>query len=323
MKLKVLLRFLITEQTGDGLEEAAVSLDQVTSQGLALGFFGNDGNVLFKPDVILDAINSLGDSKKITDKGLERLILDSGALVGAIGTEVELKGVHRVWISSAERGYGPLMYDIALSNVYPERLKCDNVAVSPSAQNIWYYYFNKRPDVNKALISFKNSKRRKELGYLTGYVAVANPNETQRKLLKDLKKFEDKYKAFHKREQTQELWNHDYYKNSRDPHRKQQLANFPALTPQEQEVYSSIEPQYNKLLKQYNDSIKINPMAYSYQINKPLSTSGFLANYDKFEKQLMTIASAKIKSFEQFENALDAAAQKYANKKVRDGAEEH
>lgn len=51
---------------------------------------------------------------------------------------------------SAESGYGPLMYDIVFSYIYPKCLMPDrNGQVSQEAWAVWEYYFNKRNDIKK------------------------------------------------------------------------------------------------------------------------------------------------------------------------------
>jgi len=51
---------------------------------------------------------------------------------------------HMITASVADHGYGPLMYDIAMSYVYPEAVIPDRSSVSPSARNVWKYYFENR-----------------------------------------------------------------------------------------------------------------------------------------------------------------------------------
>jgi hypothetical protein len=46
----------------------------------------------------------------------------------------------------ALRGYGPLLYDIAMSYISPDSLRADTTYVSLQAQNVWNYMFNNRRD---------------------------------------------------------------------------------------------------------------------------------------------------------------------------------
>lgn len=44
------------------------------------------------------------------------------------------------------RGYGPLLYDLAMSYIAPDSLRADTTYVSSKAQNVWNYMFNNRKD---------------------------------------------------------------------------------------------------------------------------------------------------------------------------------
>lgn len=61
-------------------------------------------------------------------------------------------GTFQVGSSAAIKGWGPLIYDIAMSIVYPGYLIADRGSNSPDADKIWKYYLNNRPDVHKELL---------------------------------------------------------------------------------------------------------------------------------------------------------------------------
>ena len=44
-------------------------------------------------------------------------------------------------------GLGPLMYDLMIDVVHPHPLASDRAEVTPSAQRVWDYYHNRRPDI--------------------------------------------------------------------------------------------------------------------------------------------------------------------------------
>ena len=56
---------------------------------------------------------------------------------------------------SAEKGYGPLLYDVAMELVGPgdymgdNGIMCDRTSVSAAARNVWKHYFENRTDVEK------------------------------------------------------------------------------------------------------------------------------------------------------------------------------
>jgi hypothetical protein len=53
-----------------------------------------------------------------------------------LDNEVSTCGSWVVSTSAAEKGYGPLIYDIALSAVYPEWVRADAL-IKPAAKNVW------------------------------------------------------------------------------------------------------------------------------------------------------------------------------------------
>lgn len=57
--------------------------------------------------------------------------------------------------TSAEKGYGPLIYDILLQELNPYGLKPAN-KIKQEAMNVWKYYFTKRSDVSKVSIPENN-----------------------------------------------------------------------------------------------------------------------------------------------------------------------
>lgn len=54
---------------------------------------------------------------------------------------------YEVLISAAEGGYGPLLYDAVMENVYPKWLTPDRKTVSSEASRVWKHYFERRTDV--------------------------------------------------------------------------------------------------------------------------------------------------------------------------------
>jgi hypothetical protein len=66
----------------------------------------------------------------------------------------EDKNTYDVVRISANDGYGPLMYDIAMSYIYPKQLTPDRTGdVADEAFEVWKYYFDKRTDINKTPIT--------------------------------------------------------------------------------------------------------------------------------------------------------------------------
>lgn len=63
----------------------------------------------------------------------------------------ECVGAFEVGYIEANKGFGPLLYDIAIeySTQYGEGLVSDRKSVSSSSKNVWNFYMKQRSDVNK------------------------------------------------------------------------------------------------------------------------------------------------------------------------------
>jgi len=57
--------------------------------------------------------------------------------------------VYMVSRVSANQGYGPLLYDMMLSYVYPKPLIPDRYNISNDAIKVWRFYFDNRNDIKK------------------------------------------------------------------------------------------------------------------------------------------------------------------------------
>ena len=56
---------------------------------------------------------------------------------------------YQVGKSAANKGWGPLTYDITMSVIHPAYLIADRGSNSSDADKVWTYYLNNRPDVHK------------------------------------------------------------------------------------------------------------------------------------------------------------------------------
>lgn len=59
----------------------------------------------------------------------------------------ECHGSSEIKLAAAVKGYGPLMYDIAMSNSPNHEIHADRVAVSTDARAVWSFFRDKRSDV--------------------------------------------------------------------------------------------------------------------------------------------------------------------------------
>ena len=102
-------------------------------------------------------------------------------VIGHISFSKIEKDLYKIDFSAAEKGYGPLLYDMAMSTIYPNWLAADRNSVSDDAIRVWNFYFNNRTDVEKELLPYS-----KEL--IKGYSELPDATTTQEinKILVDL-----------------------------------------------------------------------------------------------------------------------------------------
>lgn len=129
------------------LEEAAVTVRHAELEGLALcaPTGSPEGEwVLHDPVATKWAFQS--GAQGLT---LARSLVKACAVVGFLSLRRSDRSCGDVWqvtLSAAEHGYGPLMYDTAMSG---RRVMPDRVDVSIDAAALWRYYYERRDDVSK------------------------------------------------------------------------------------------------------------------------------------------------------------------------------
>lgn len=78
---------------------------------------------------------------------------DKYNFIGSIIFEKYNDDTYNVKRVNAQSGYGPMLYDMALSHIYPASLMPDRSGmVSKEAMNIWRYYTHNRPDIKKEVL---------------------------------------------------------------------------------------------------------------------------------------------------------------------------
>lgn len=275
--LKSLLEHLLSED----VDEAAAAVAQARSEQLALAIIKGDYLVLtlYRPLKLLEIMNEF--SKKnikggnFYDYGNPRDII-----VGQV-TLVYSKEISEVAKSAAEQGYGPLLYDMALSVVYPGFLISDRGSVSKSARKVWKYYFNNRTDVNKKYVES------------TSY-AFSVPAEGMSKTLLAIRSVE------------KEMDNLKFLLA-----RSKSAKTSAAITSN----LAAEQAKFKVLLVKYNKQVSKNPLAYKYQIKKPKSFVSLVNNHLKLVAALdMRYKITK----KQFEAELKDMAQEYFNSKYND-----
>lgn len=148
----------LLEYLDEDIDEAAVSVKQAISGKLAA--YTNQGAIGWRHGAIIlydpiMATNNIKDNIQ-EDYAAEDIITFERAIVGYVNIQPNDycgTNTYEVKTSAALSGYGPLLYDMALSHIYPNYLTADRSSVSTKAQKVWEYYFYNRKDVNKVLIT--------------------------------------------------------------------------------------------------------------------------------------------------------------------------
>ena len=244
MNLKLLLEQLLAED----VDEVAVPVSRARAEKLALFVQGGSepGIVLYNPSRILNEFKYAEPSTLEDD--ILQVVIDARATVGFISyTKQPTLGCYSVNLSAAEKEYGPLVYDLLLSTLYPEFLTSDREQVSKSAQKVWSYYFNNRKDVEKQLIP--------------GAELVKNYGHTVPVIGNELRDIVREYWPI-----EGELRGLEAFKATRAFIAKKQ----------------GLKLEQQKLVDEYKKRIMDNPLAFMYRIQKPKSFVSLINNHKAF-----------------------------------------
>lgn len=154
------IKDLLKEYVKEIINERAVTTSDAISDGLALATIQTSVNewmyVLYDPKTLLAILHSSNDD--VIENALEQ---SNKYLKGMIkifdGHKDEAWDAAEVTLSAADKGYGPLMYDIAM-NIHG-RIMADRALVSPSAKGVWDKYLKSRPDVDKLRLDNVNDPK--------------------------------------------------------------------------------------------------------------------------------------------------------------------
>jgi len=170
---------LIKEFIKLSLLEKAKEPGEVTEEGLALSLVKNEQFVIY---VLYDAnglhehllhciekyaaIGSRNTATYNLNLELQRPDISENYIHGMIkvvqadGTYPYLYGASEVELSAANQGYGPMMYDIAMS--IEGKIYSDRTDVSAAAKNVWNHYKNNRSDVTALPIDDHENPKTKD-----------------------------------------------------------------------------------------------------------------------------------------------------------------
>lgn len=150
-------RHLLKEYIRALVVEAASSVGMAQQQGYAL-LIKNSGNstkfVLYDPSFYREFIASHeGDVSEVQNapQGVR-------AFFSAFpGPSDSCEGAVEIGVSSAQKGFGPMMYDVVMSHFSPAPIMADRTSASAAARNIWRFYGG-RADVEKIPLNDNDCK---------------------------------------------------------------------------------------------------------------------------------------------------------------------
>lgn len=148
---------LLRQVVREFLKEAAVNMSAASSEGLAL-------YIINANDIVRLLLYSPKDVESYVGPAIQQNSLDEVKLMDALEKSIRgllilvqpydaCNGAYEVKNSVAEKGFGPLVYDIGMSTV--PSIMSDRGSVSSSATNVWRHYFDNRGDVNKKKLDDK------------------------------------------------------------------------------------------------------------------------------------------------------------------------
>ena len=130
------------------IREAAVHSSFASGRGAALCVSGDAGGdpayILYDTKSILrDLTDIVGRAREDESIDVDDLVTKSfqSNILGFISLGGGCDGAHEVKMSAARKGYGPLMYDIAMS-VSPGGIMADRSNVTGAARGIWHKYLS-------------------------------------------------------------------------------------------------------------------------------------------------------------------------------------
>lgn len=268
MKLQNLLEQLLEED----IDEAAIPVSQASEEQLALLIDKGgkeDGYVmLYNPSIVItgfeQASKQYGPTIPIR-KVMEEALEEHRAILGylAFGPASKNSSFYTVNLSGAERGYGPtLLYDVALSTIYPKGLTSDRHSVSKSAQRIWSHYYENREDVDRQLL--EGAEDIKQYGKVVPTVCAGGGN--LRAIVQDYSECEKKISRF----------------KSILAQAKMGMNISSEKAVEAENIVDAGKKELLMIAADYKEAVADNPLAYQYTISSPLSISSLIERHEKF-----------------------------------------
>jgi hypothetical protein len=131
--------------------EAAIPFGDIAQSEIALRIFRVGGRttlVLYRPSALTKYFRTW------EQEDLDLLVV---GMINLVVSE-ESNRIYEVKAIAAESGYGPVMYDIAMSYIAPKYLMADRMDVSAAARRVWAHTFENRLSEYDTISVGKNSK---------------------------------------------------------------------------------------------------------------------------------------------------------------------
>ena len=107
-------------------------------------------------DVSVRYCNSKGQGFDSSRAPLYGVVSMSGKMPSVSG---ECSGAFIVYWAKAAHGYGPLLYDVLIefASELGRGVTPDRESVSPEAKGVWSHYLNKRSDITRKILDYKQT----------------------------------------------------------------------------------------------------------------------------------------------------------------------
>lgn len=129
------LQLLLEEIVKQELDELMVQLPQIENENLCLMVFGNRSFpkiILFNGEKLSEYIKAKIGGQKVDSDSYKNIVVGMIKLLQDQGC-----GFYHVTMSAAHAGYGPILYQIAASAIYPNWMTSDKSSASGDAQRLW------------------------------------------------------------------------------------------------------------------------------------------------------------------------------------------
>ena len=202
--------------------ESMVKIDQLQDNfGLYVRSIGGPNEILF---VLydMDEVREIQNAKKRHEKNGFRNEFEIStdemlkAVYGMIQIDSyggEASRVNEVLVVAAIEGYGPLMYEIAMSYNPNKFLMADRGSIKPAAIKVWEYFLDNRSEEFEIINAPLRRDKKSNIPALTKAFRILNPINFQT-LIDNSKNFNEKFKADSLIEELgSNLFKHKYFQS--------------------------------------------------------------------------------------------------------------